>query len=345
MRIWINRARSAKSHLVHMLKNNPDGTHVTVHATYKNHDNPTMQVADVADTEPDRDASDEEYGAWAVEYAARNGIDVLVPSERLGLFARIHDSLEAAGTQVLTQISPEMSQVCDSKTATYALAANVGLEVPPHHLIDDPMTASVRFREAVWDLESKGYTATVKPDTGFAAPGFRAITQERPGPDEVFSSVRRSVFLEDYAQVLAQLRRKGEDIPPLIVAPLMEGPEISIDVLRSPYGEFVTSVARVKSGARLRTFTNSPAALHIARTMAEALDIRLLCNVQTRMLNGRPVLLEVNARTSDGLYQSAVTGVNLPWEAVRLAMGKPVRPLCPDLLKRMYSVEGIVEAR
>ena len=38
----------------------------------------------------------------------------------------------------------------------------------------------------------------------------------------------------------------------------------------------------------------------------------------------RPYLLETNARISGGLHQTALAGVNLPWAAVLLALGRPV---------------------
>lgn len=337
VKIWINRARTYKALLVEMLRDNPDGTPVHIHATHVM-DSPAMEQADVRSSEPDRGTSDEVYAEWALEYARKHGIDILIPSDRFRVLAQYQHEFENLGVTLLSQPSVTGAAIADSKTETYTAAAEAGLYTPPHFQVTD----SDGFREAVWTIERLGYEACVKPDTGWAADGFRILTQGRPTVDDLFSSPRRVVNAEDYAQVLARMRRSGEKVPPLIVAPVMGTPETSVDVLRAPSGEVIASIARSK-GRYTRTFSSDPEIHRIARVMVEKLDIRYLSNVQTRMLDGQPVLLEVNPRGSDGLPHCLATGVNLPWEAVRLALGKPVRELNPDTSKSLYVIDKVIE--
>lgn len=338
MRIWINRARTYKALLMEMLRNNPDGVPVEIYATHVM-DGPAMSRADHASAEPGREVSDEEYVEWALMFAQERGIDILIPSDRFRVLAQHQREFENLGVTLLSQPSVTGAAIADSKTETYSAAAEAGLRVPIHFQVTD----STGFRDAVWAVEGAGYEACVKPDTGWAADGFRVITQHRPGVSDLFEPPRRKVHMEDYAQVLAGMERAGEKVPPLIVSAVMKEPEASVDVLRAPTGQVVASIARSK-GKYTRTFDSDPRIQHIAHTMAEKLDITYLCNVQTRMLDGEPVLLEVNPRGSDGLPHCAATGVNLPWEAVRLAQGKPVRELHPDLSKRLYVVDSVIEA-
>lgn len=65
--------------------------------------------------------------------------------------------------------------------------------------------------------------------------------------------------------------------------------------------------------------------------------------MQTRVLDGEDVLLELNPRASDGLFHCWKTGVNVAWEAVRLAMGKPVREVSPDTSKSLYVIDTVIE--
>ena len=336
-KVWINRARTYKTHLIDMLHNNPDGKPVTVFATHPL-DGPAMSRADFAFREPDRDTSDEDYVEWALMFAQKHGIEILIPSDRFHVLATYQREFEALGVTLLSQPSVTGAAIADSKTATYAAAKEAGLFVPPHRQV----TSSVGFRDAVGMVEKAGYEACVKPDTGWAAAGFRVVTQHRPGVSDLFETPRRKVHMEDYARVLAHMDLAGEKIPPLIVAAVMEGPEASIDVLRAPTGEIVTTIARIK-GKYARTFSDDPEVHRIARTMAAKLEVGYLSNVQTRMLDGKPVLLELNPRASDGLFHCQSTGVNLVWEAVRLAQGKPVRELRPDTSKSLYVIDTVIE--
>lgn len=337
VRVWINRARTYKAHLVDMLHDNPDGEQVEVHATHPQM-GPALAKADVAGTEPDRDVSDEEYADWALDYAARNSIDILIPSDRFHALASRQRDFEALGVTLLSQPSVTGAAIADSKTATYAAAKEAGLFVPPHFQVTD----SGAFREAVEAVEANGYEACVKPDTGWAADGFRVLTRSRPEPSDLFTSPRRKVHVDDYERALVGMESEGQKVPPLIVAPVMAEPEASVDVLRAPTGEIVTTIARVK-GRYARTFSTAPEIHHIARAMAVKLDVLYLCNVQTRVLDGADVLLELNPRASDGLFHCWKTGVNMAWEAVRLAMGKQVREVSPDTSKSLYVIDTVIE--
>ncbi len=56
------------------------------------------------------------------------------------------------------------------------------------------------------------------------------------------------------------------------------------------------------------------------------------------MYGDRPVLMDVNTRPAGGLHQLALCGVNVPWAAVRLALGDDPGELEPPFLGQDYSV-------
>lgn len=337
VRVWINRARTYKAHLVDMLHDNPDGEKVTVFATHPQ-PGPALSKADVSGWEPDRDVSDKDYVDWALNFAFKNRIDILIPSDRFHALASRQRMFENLGVTLLSQPSVTGAAIADSKTATYAAATEAGLFVPQHFQVTEPGA----FREAYETIEANGYEVCVKPDTGWAADGFRVLTRNRPGPADLFVTPRRKVPVDDYENALRQLQDSGEKIQPLIVAPVMDEPEASVDVLRAPTGEIVTTIARSK-GRYARTFSDSERIHHIARTMAVKLDVLYLSNVQTRVLDGEDVLLELNPRASDGLFHCWSTGVNMAWEGVRLAMGKPVREVRPDTSKSLYVIDTVIQ--
>jgi hypothetical protein len=67
-------------------------------------------------------------------------------------------------------------------------------------------------------------------------------------------------------------------------------------------------------------------------------------NVQTRSANGRPYLLEVNARMSGGMQYSCLSGVAIPYWAVTLALGmrSAVEIPAPDLGVRVVPVAASI---
>lgn len=337
MKVWINRARTYKTHLIDMLRDNPDGAGVEIYATHVK-DSPAMARADHSAPEPGRDTPDEEYAKWALNFADFNGIDVLIPSERMEALVQYQDEFRRIGTTLLSAPDPRTAYATDSKTETYRIARKAGLRVPLHFQV----TSAVGFLDAVAALEAQDYTPCVKRDTGFAADSYRVLTRARTGVSDLFERKTRSVHVDEYARVLSEMEQAGEKVPPLIVAPVMDDPEVSVDCLTAPGGEVVCTIARTKN-SYARTFTDDLLVHHIAATMAKALGITYLSNIQTRMLDGEPFLLEVNPRASDGLFHCAATGVNLPWEAIRIAQGEPVRQLRPDISKTLYVVDSVIE--
>ncbi|MBD3004778.1 ATP-grasp domain-containing protein [Streptomyces sp. 5-10] len=331
-RIWINRAGPSRVHAMRMLRNNPDGHPVIIHATRTNSSNPSQMFCDVPGWEPGGEASDEEYGQFVVDYVRDHGIRVIIPTARMAALSARTEDLAALGCTVMAS-SYEVSSTADSKTETYALARDLGIPVPPHHLVYD----SVQFRDAVMQLRSQGYIACVKPDTGWAASSFRIIEDGATDLRALLTSARPVVDMETYATALVKARQQGERIPGLIVMPFLEEPEVSVDVLSTPQGQPLVTVPRAKSGW-YREFREDRKVINIAHRLVKGFPLGYLSNVQMRYLHGEPVLLEVNPRASAGTFHTEGAGVNLYWEAVKVALGMEVS-VRPQLGGRVFLTE------
>lgn len=323
-KVWFNRAGISRVHIADQLRNNPDNEQVVVHATRPGATGAALTAADSCADEPDWDLSDKEYGDWAVEHAKDNGIDVLAPSCRMRALAARKQDFANIGCTVMTAATSEISTLLDSKTATYTFASTLrGVAVPPFRRV----TSSVEFQQAVKDIQTYGFTPTVKLNSGWSADSFRILTDGWPeGEDLVLHGLRPTVNSFDYAVALRSMERKGTAFD-LIVMPYMEAPEISVDVLAHPEDGVLAMVPRAKSRGRARTFDVTDDVLEMTRILAEELELTYLANVQFRYLAGKPVLLEINPRPAAGSYQSIHAGVHLHWEAVRLATGRSPRRL------------------
>lgn len=314
--IWINRAGPSRIHAMRMLRENPDGIPVKIFATRTNPNNPSLKFCDVRGSEPGSEVSNEQYAGFVVDYVQKNGIQVIVPTSWMTALATVKDELASLGCTAMVP-DVEIARITDSKTQTYHLAAGLGVEAPPFHLV----RTSVEFRDAVWALQRDGFTACVKPDTGWAAASFRIIKDEEMTLDSLMRPVRPVIDVETYATILEKAPHTGQQVPPLIVMPYLDEPECSVDMVSSPTGEPYVSVIRAKSGW-YREFREDEEITRIAHMMAREMPLPYLTNVQVRHLDKKPVLLEVNPRPSAGTFHTEASGVNLYWEAVKVALGR-----------------------
>ncbi|PBC79075.1 ATP-grasp domain-containing protein [Streptomyces sp. TLI_235] len=330
VRVWLNRTYAENVFFIDLLRAAPRP--VEIHATHVDPDSPVLAAADFGSLEPDG-LSPEAYVEFALEFCARNSIDVFLP--RLGQLAislRRRD-FEAVGTALVCPPAPAIA-VFESKVDGYAAMAAAGLPVPlwRHVRTADELLAAVE------EIEEDGSTACLKPASGAGGEGFRVLTREP------FSLRRLSGFPDASVQldlVLQALERSPEPAD-LLVMPLLEGPEVSVDCLTSPDGRLLAAVGRAKTRRR-RTFTTDPRYLEPTRRLVETFEVSYLSNVQYRHHHGRPVVLDVNTRPSGGLHQLRLCGLNLPWTAVQLALGEtPATAFAADLLDTEYTlVSGI----
>jgi biotin carboxylase len=318
-RIWINRAGPSRIHAMRMLRDNPDGLPVTIHATRTRADNPSQRFADVPGWEPGSDISDAEYGQFAVDYVRTHGIQVIIPTSRMTALASRAAHLADLGCTLLAP-GAAVCELTDSKTATYDVAKELGVPVPPYQRV----SGSAEFRDAVWALRSQGHTACVKPDTGWAASSFRIIDDGATTLESLLVSSRPVVDVETYATALSKARLEGKYVPDLIVMPFLDVPEVSVDLLCSN-GQVLIAIPRRKSGF-YREFHHNAEVIEHATTLARLLPLNHVANVQFRYLGGKPVLLEINPRPSAGTFHTEATGVNLYWEAIKQVIqpGSPV---------------------
>ncbi|MBC7304083.1 MAG: ATP-grasp domain-containing protein [Nocardia sp.] len=296
-----------------MLRENPDRVEVTIYASNVDPSAAALSVCDVSAIEP-RYVSNEEYAQFALDFCRTHRIDVLIPPRRLDALAGRGADFAAIGTSLMC--SPLWAvQALTDKVRTYEIAGAAGIPVPPWREARD----ADEFCAAVDELSLGADTLCIKPSGEFSAFGFR-ILDDRPltmanlrvAPEPVAS-------VDAVAAAMRRAAEEGEFVPPLLVMPFLQDPEISIDCLSAPGGELLMGIARAKRG-RFRLLLDDPALVDIARKLVERFELSYLTNVQLRYRAGEPVLLEVNPRPSAGLFHTAFADVNLPWAAVRLLL-------------------------
>lgn len=314
MRVWFGRNVAGTYQLIARLRGQP-GLDVTVIGTYPRADHLMLQACDEAGLEPD--VPDDDYVEWALGFCAVHGVDVAVPGERRQLaMARARERFAAVGTTL--QVSrAEVVETLQDKAETYRQAAAIGLPVPAYAVV----STGVGLRAAYGELRAAGHAVTIKPVTGFGGAGFWKLTEQPPGLEELLALPDGRLPLE---QAVAILDRADGPVPPLLVSQYLWSPEDSVDVLAYG-GELLASVIRRKpSTGQSRSFPRDPELTELTRRAVAHFRPDYLCNAQWRRVDGRPVLLEINTRAASGLAQSCDSGINFPYLALALALGREV---------------------
>ncbi|WP_406199974.1 ATP-grasp domain-containing protein [Kitasatospora sp. NBC_01560] len=317
VRVWLNRTYAENIFFIEQLRDAPRP--VEIHATHVDPDSPVLAAADHAALEPGGLTPDA-YVAYALDFCARHAIDVFLPRLNQLAISLHHQEFEAIGTALICPPATAIAAF-DSKADGYAAIAAAGLPTPPWWQV----RTAADLHSAVDRIEAAGLTACLKPVSGAGGEGFRVLTREPFGLHRLAgwdSTVQVDQVATALEAAAAAAAAGGTDEPvDLLVMPYLEGPEISVDCLADRDGTLLAAVGRSKHRRR-RSFTTAPAYLEPARRVVESTGMAYLSNVQFRHLAGEPVVIDVNTRPSGGLHQLRLCGLNLPWNAVQLALGE-----------------------
>ncbi|MFE9503691.1 ATP-grasp domain-containing protein [Streptomyces anthocyanicus] len=327
VRVWLNRTYAENVFFMDQLRRNPADRAVEIHATHGDPDSPVLAAADTAEPEPEG-LSPAGYVEYALAQCARRGIDVFVPRLHQSAIVAHRAEFEALGTALLAP-PPEAVAVFRDKVIAYEAVRAIGVPVPPWWRV---RTAD-ELVLAVEELEAGGHRACFKPASGAGGVGFRMVTRDPFSLTHLNGFPSPSVPLPLVVEAL----RAAEEPVDWLVMPRLEQPEVSVDCLTGPDNRVRLAVGRTKNGRR-RGFTLHEQWLTPARRIAETFGLHHLSNVQFRMYGDRPVLMDVNTRPAGGLHQLALCGVNVPWAAVRLALGDDPGQLEPPFLGQDYAV-------
>ncbi|WND33793.1 ATP-grasp domain-containing protein [Streptomyces sp. BB1-1-1] len=327
VRVWLNRTYAENVFFMDQLRRNPADRAVEIHATHGDPDSPVLAAADTADLEPEG-LSPAGYVEYALDQCARRGIDVFVPRLYQSAIVAHRAEFEAAGTALLAP-PPEAVAVFQDKVIAYEAVRAIGVPVPPWWRV----RTAEELVSAVEELEAHGHRACFKPASGAGGVGFRMVTRDSFSLADLNGFPGPSVPLH---LVVEALRAADEPVDWLVM-PRLEQPEVSVDCLTGPDNRVRLAVGRTKDGRR-RGFTLHERWLAPARRIAEEFGLHHLANVQFRMYGDRPVLMDVNTRPAGGLHQLALCGINVPWAAVRLALGDDPGELTPPFLGQDYTV-------
>jgi carbamoyl-phosphate synthase large subunit len=240
-------------------------------------------------------ASDAHYIPEILQIASAERVNLVVPTidDELPLFSAAIPQFNAAGIRVA--VSPLWTTLlCNDKYATCRALEQKGIAAAASFL---PETLP----------EDVSLPLFIKPRWGRGGVGAFPIR-----------SRRELAFFLDY-------------VPDPLIQEYLEGPEFTIDMLCDFAGRPLSIVPRervvIRAGVIDRGRTvKEPALLAIAEACAAALPCAGAVNIQCRVVDGRPIVFEINPRFSGGIPLTIEAGADFPAMLVRLAAGQRVKP-------------------
>lgn len=229
----------------------------------------------------------------AIAVGERVGLVVPTIDDELEIFGQARARFSAHGIVVAVS-RPETTALCDDKFATCRELTTRGVAAARSWL-PDALPATREF------------PLFVKPRRGRGGLGAHHIRNPRD-----------LAFFLDYV----------EDP---IIQEFLDGPEFTIDVLCDFAGRPLSIVPRrrdhVRAGVIDRGCTvNDPALIALAQACTTALPFFGAINIQCRVVEGTPVVFEINPRFAGGIPLTIEAGADFPRMLVDLAAGRAVAP-------------------
>jgi carbamoyl-phosphate synthase large subunit len=264
------------------------------------------------------------YAEWVINKAAAIQADVILPitTRELPILAEMKDQLHARGIAIpLTDA--ENLRIANHKGRLYSFLRNRGHQVPVFWRVNALHELKAAIQEAgrerrlfMKPAEGNGSrgVAVIEPES---LEGKRDFLNEKPGAPHI--------GIADLDRLLPNTFT-GE----MLLSEFLPGKEFSVDVLAN-HGDVLYGLCRsrdkMSAGISVRgCFVRNEDILQMSRSFVKALHLHGPVGLQFREnAQGRPLLLEINPRLQGTVSSCLGAGMNLPLDAVRLAMGQAVR--------------------
>jgi hypothetical protein len=332
MKIWFNRWFTTVSHYIDMIRVNEDKRKFIIYGTHPNKDALYLQNCDYAFVEPD--ISGEEYIGFCLEFCQKHGIDIFVPRKENVLISKRLSAFEALGVKVLVCPEAKLMETMDNKADTYQLLSNgaANFLIPDYYVVNNVED----FERAYEKLKEKGHTVCFKPVIGEGANGFRVIIDQIVSIDQFFN--HGIGFRIPYAHA-CEILSQQDTFPDLMVLEFLEGREYSIDCLSS-HDKLYAAIPRMKGDGRVRELVEQAELIKLAHDFHHEFRLPYVFNIQVKYNNiGVPKLLEINPRMSGGMHISCLSGINLPYQAIKILLGEEVEVIKPRFGIRASHIE------
>jgi biotin carboxylase len=313
-RIWFNKSLSSTSFVVETVRKAcRPGEEFFFVCTHTSPSATVAPVADLFEVEP-VGLGAEAYVDWCVDFARTRAVDVFIPRNYASSIAAQRQRFEDLGVKVILAAEPAALSLIKNKGLFYEALGQDLVPQPAFQVVAN----LAQFQEGFIALSARHNKVCFKPTEGIGGKGFKVLTVGGP---EIYSPWDHELLSIEYDAALVELAQKAS-FPELMMMEYLPGQERSVDCLAQD-GKLLAAVTRLKSyDGNDELLEDNPLLVEYCRRITAKIGLKGLYYVQFMASEiGDQYLLEVNARMSGGIHYGALSGVCLPYWAIRLALG------------------------
>lgn len=311
-KIYLNRCFTTSSQLILQVHENPQKEKYDFLISHSTPNHYLEELSSHFEVEPE--LKEDAYVDYIMNNIEKHQIDLFIPRYQVTELVRHAEKFEELGVPTMFVTSKENYELIDNKIALYNDLKSTGIVAIPETYVVSNLK---EFTEAYDSIRAKGWMVCYKPIQGIGGEGFKRIRESIEIQDELFLSSAVQISKE---RVEESLRRAGH-VTPFMMSGFMEEDEYSIDCLAKD-GDLILAVPRRKVDKYHQHLENIPELIKIAEDITKRYNMSYLFNIQVKYHDGIPYLIEMNTRTSGGLYKTNATGANMMYQAIRLLEGK-----------------------
>lgn len=183
------------------------------------------------------------------------------------------------------------------------------------------------FKQACERLGYPEKAICFKPTVGNGSRGFRIIDEKKNLYDLIFQEKPNSTYIS--MEQIVGIFEKASELPELLVMEFLPEDEYSVDVLADS-GKTLVAIPRkrLQMNGGISTdcvIENQPDIIEYCRKIVAALSLDGNIGIQVRAdENGVYKILEINPRVQGSIVACAAAGANLPYLAIKKALGEPI---------------------
>ncbi len=261
---------------------------------------------------------DDNYIPFLLDYCKKNRIDILISLFDIDLLmlARHKKEFEEIGTRVIVS-DEEYVSICNDKWKTYLFLKENGFNVPKTYLSIGEVMGAI-------DAGILKYPIIVKPRFGCGSIAM-SVAEDEMALLYYFSRNTRAVKR-------TYLKYESESVEEKIIfQEFLHGQEYGVDCINDLNGNFVNAIVKRKLAMRagetdIAETVDCPEIYETAKKIAGLSKHIANVDMDVFMVDGKPYVLEMNARFGGGYPFSHVAGCNLPKAIVAWANGESVSP-------------------
>jgi len=260
---------------------------------------------------------EQNYIRSIINIAKSEKVDIIIPGcdPELPVLAKWKGEIEEKGNCRIVVGSVEAIRICRDKFLTYKFLKEHGFACPETVLPHDEKALKEFIREV-------GFPVLIKPRSGSGTRGVRVVFNW----EELKKAVKPDSIVQDYL-VPDEWGKPKETLTKKDVLEgdlLKQTDEYSTEVLVSKEGDIIGSITNwrtMKKGYPIRAIIDDFAEVRkeAEKVVSKLIEIGLIgpCNLQARIVNGRPAFFEINPRFSGSTAIRCVAGFNGPDVIVR----------------------------